>query len=91
MKALTIILSGVFFEKAGQIIPLANSLTCNNPMAPKKPRRKDKNYIGIELEFNILDSDNQTHEREKIASAFKTAGLAKYVDVVQPMVHVVGK
>jgi hypothetical protein len=71
---------GHVFEKPGQINPLAANLTINNPMAVKKPRRKD-NYIGIELEFNVLDRDNQNKEQKKIAEALKGAGLAKYVDV----------
>jgi hypothetical protein len=72
---------GGIFDKPGQITPLASHLTCNNPLAPKKPRRKDKNYIGVELEFNMLDAAHQSSERAAIADALKAAGLAKYVDV----------
>lgn len=68
---------GGVFEAGGTINPLGQFLTTNNPMAPKKPRHKNKNYIGIELEFNQLAGVSQA----TIAKKLKDAGLARYVDV----------
>ncbi len=69
---------GGVMEKANTINPLGQFLTTNNPLAAKVPRHKNKNYIGIELEFNALPAGpNQA----QIAQKLKDAGLAKYVDV----------
>lgn len=68
---------GHVFQEYGVINKLAPHLATNNPMAPKKPRRKDKNYIGIELEFNQVNGIGQA----TIADKLKKAGLARYVDV----------
>lgn len=68
---------GGVFQAPGVINPLASSLNTNNPLAPKKPRHNNINYIGIELEFNSLPGVSQRDIGEK----FKSAGLAKYVDV----------
>jgi hypothetical protein len=69
---------GGVFTKADSIKPLSQFLTTNNPMAPKRPRHKNKNYIGIELEFNQI---NGGPGQNQIANTLKAAGLAKYVDV----------
>lgn len=68
---------GNVFEVPNQINPLSAQLTINDPYAQKVPRRKDKNYIGIELEFNQIAGVGQ----DQIAGALKNAGLARYVDV----------
>ena len=69
---------GGVMEKPNTIKPLGKFLTTNNPLAIKRPRHKNKNYIGIELEFNaIAGGPNQA----QIAQKLKDAGLAKYVDV----------
>ncbi len=70
---------GGVFERPNTIIPLGERLTSNNPLATKTPRHKNKNYIGIELEFNTLPGSS----RAKIADALKAAGLARYVDVTE--------
>ncbi len=68
---------GGVFTTPGRILPIGQNTTTNNPLAMKKPRHKDKNYLGIELEFNDNGSLSQNH----IANKLKEAGLAKYVDV----------
>jgi hypothetical protein len=72
-------LVGGVFEKAATIKPMGQFLTTNNPMAPKRPRHKNKNYIGIEIEFNHHPDEDIS--QEQIAKELKAAGLAKYVDV----------
>src|ERR1019366_727540 len=69
---------GGIFEKANSITPMSQFLTTNNPLAAKRPRHKNKNYIGIELEFNTIANGPGQNQ---IANALKAAGLAKYVDV----------
>lgn len=69
---------GGVFQKGDSIKPLGQFLTTNNPMAPKRPRYKNKNYIGIELEFNAFRGGPGQAD---IGKKLKEAGLAKYVDV----------
>lgn len=73
-----IITEGVFTQ-AGQINRLAGKLKTNDPYAKKVPKRSDKNYIGVELEFNTTPGISQAD----IAKALTKAGLAKYVDVTE--------
>ncbi len=69
---------GGVFTKPASIAPLAHFLTTNDPMACKKPKHANKNYIGIELEFNKILNGPKAIE---IGAKLKLAGLAKYVDV----------
>lgn len=68
---------GGVFDKFSQINEIAKKTKTNDPYARKTPRRKDTNYIGVELEFN----ETPGVDRDKIAAALKSAGLGKYVDV----------
>lgn len=70
------IIGGVF-DKGQQINEIAKRTTINDPYANKKPRHANKNYIGIEIEFNETPGVNQ----DKIAKALKDAGLARYINV----------
>lgn len=71
-----ITVGGVFLSEKN-INAISKHITVNNPMAPKHPRYKDKNYVGVELEFN----QNVNMSQEQIAGKLKEAGLARYVDV----------
>lgn len=68
---------GGVFVKGGKINEIAKLTTTNDPYAHKKPRHKNKNYIGIEVEFNETRGVSQ----EMIADTFKNSGLARYVNV----------
>lgn len=54
-------------------------LTVNDPLKAKKPRMPNKNYIGIELEFNRKESNDIG--TNGLAELFKKAGLARHVCV----------
>lgn len=71
---------GNVFVKPETIKPLGAKLKTNDPFAPKTPRHTNKNYIGIELEFNVLPVATP-NEQAMIADKLKAAGLARYVDV----------
>lgn len=68
---------GGVFEQAGQINDIGKKTTTNDPYAHKKPRHAKKNYIGIEIEFNQIPRVTM----DMIGDAFKTAGLARHVNV----------
>lgn len=68
---------GGILAKPNSINALAKSLTTNDPTKTKKPRLPNKNYLGIELEFN----NNLGVRTTVIADKLKAAGLAKYVEV----------
>jgi Putative amidoligase enzyme len=70
--------NGGVFDKPGIIPTLSEKLNSNNPLATKKPRQNNKNYIGIELEFNAISNGPGKND---IAQKLKNAGLAKFVDV----------
>lgn len=68
---------GGVFEKESLIGEIGKRTTTNDPYAHKKPRHSNKNYIGIEIEFNHAPGVDQG----KIAKSLKDAGLARYVNV----------
>lgn len=68
---------GGVFEKSNLINEVGKRTTTNDPYAHKKPRHKNKNYVGIEIEFNQVGGVNQ----EMIAAALKNASLARYINV----------
>lgn len=68
---------GGVMEKGGTINEIAKRTTTNDPYSHKKPRHKNKNYIGVEVEFNQIREVGQ----DQIAAALKTAGLARYINV----------
>lgn len=68
---------GGVFEKGKIINEIGQKTTTNDPYAHKKPRHPNKNYIGVEVEFNQAAGVDQN----KIANALKNAGLARYVNV----------
>lgn len=68
---------GGVFEKANIINEVGMRTTTNDPYSHKKPRHKNKNYVGIEIEFNHAQNVTQ----EMIATALKTSGLARYINV----------
>lgn len=71
---------GGVFEKTGLINEIAKNTKIHDPYIDKKPRRKDKNYIGIEIEFNALSSSTQD-QRRLVGEALRKKGLSRYVDV----------
>ncbi len=70
---------GGVMENSKLINEIGKKTTMNDPFAIKVPRMKHKNYIGIELEFNIVGSITQ----QMIADALIAAKLAKYTNVTQ--------
>lgn len=68
---------GGVFEKANLINEVGKHTTTNDPYAHKKPRHANKNYIGVEIEFNTIRGIDQEH----IATKLKDAGLARYINV----------
>lgn len=70
------IIGGVF-DKPNLINEVGRRTTINDPYSHKIPRHKNKNYIGVELEFNTAAGIDQA----AIAAALKNAGLARYVNV----------
>lgn len=70
---------GGIMETANSINGLAKMLTTNDPMKTKTPRAVNKNYLGIELEFN--DTNPNGYGLREIAAKLKEQGLARYVHV----------
>jgi hypothetical protein len=68
---------GGVLDKPNNINEIGKKTTTNDPYAHKIPRHKNKNYIGIELEFNQINGVSQ----EAIANKLKDAGVARYINV----------
>lgn len=68
---------GGVFDRIGLINEIGKKTTTNDPYAHKKPRHPNKNYIGVEIEFNQVAGVDQN----KIANALKAAGLARFINV----------
>lgn len=69
---------GGVFIKENSINALTKFLKTSDPTLPKKPKKANVNYIGIELEFN---NDVEGQNTASIGKALKEAGLGKYVCV----------
>ncbi len=70
---------GGVMETPNSINGLAKMLTTNDPMKTKTPRAKNKNYLGIELEFN--EENPKNYRLHDIAAKLQEQGLARYVHV----------